>query len=151
MTASYPATVKSFTTKVDFTDTVLAEHVNTLQDEVNSLELNLGTYLRTSSGWVGSFDQVTTTWDTLKDRIANIEYGLSTVYGAKIPTGGTTGQILAKTSGSNYATSWVDGNFLPSQTGNTGKYLTTNGSSASWATITATGGETISSFLLAGC
>ena len=150
MTASYPAAVKSFTTKVDFTDTVLAAHVNDLQDEVNSLQLNLGTFIKTGSGWVGSFDQITTAWNTLKDRIANIEYGLNTAYAAKLPTGGTTGQVLVKSSGSNYATQWATGNFLPSQTDNSGKYLTTDGSTASWATV-AQGGETISSFLLAGC
>jgi hypothetical protein len=150
VTASYPISVKTFTTKVDFTDTVLAEHVNSLQEEVRSLEVTLGTSLATGSGWVGSFDQVTTNWNTLKDRIANIEYGLNIVYGAKIPTGGTTGQVLVKTSGSNYATEWATGNFLPPQSGNDGKYLTTDGSSATWATVTQ-GGETISSFLLAGC
>ena len=150
MTASYPAAVKSFTTKVDFTDTVLAEHVNSLQDEVNALQLNLGTFIKTGSGWVGSFDQITTAWNTLKDRLANIEYGLNTAYAAKLPTGGTTGQVLVKTSGSNYASSWQDGNFLPPQTGHPGEYLTTDGSSASWAAV-AQGGEAISSFLLAGC
>jgi hypothetical protein len=150
VTASYPTTVKSFTTKVDFTDSVLAEHVNSLQDEVNSLQLNLGTFIRTSSGWVGSFNQVTTTWDTLKDRLANIEYGLNDVYGARIPSGGTTGQVLVKTSNSSYATQWATFDGLPSQSSNSGKYLTTDGSTASWATV-AQGGETISSFLLAGC
>lgn len=150
MTASYPATVKSFTTKVDFTDSVLAEHVNSLQDEVNALQTNLGTYIRTGSGWIGSFDQVTTSWNTLKDRLANIEYGLKDAYDAMIPSGGTTGQVLIKSSNSSYATEWADGNFLPSQTGEDGKYLTTDGSTASWATV-AQGGETISSFLLAGC
>lgn len=150
MTASYPATVKSFTTKVDFTDTVLAEHVNSLQDEVNSIQSNLGTYIKTGSGWIGSFDQVTTSWNTLKDRIANIEYGLNDAYGAMIPSGGTTGQVLVKSSNSSYATEWTDGNFLPPQSGEEGKYLTTDGSTASWATV-AQGGETISSFLLAGC
>jgi len=150
VTASYPAAVKSFTTKVDFTDTVLAAHVNDLQDEVNSLQANLGTYIKTGSGWVGSFDQVTTAWNTLKDRIANIEYGLNTAYAAKLPTGGTTGQVLVKSSNDNYAASWATGDFLPSQSGQDGKYLTTDGSTASWATV-AQGGETISSFLLAGC
>ncbi len=72
--------MKSFVTKVDFADTVLAEHVNSLQDEVNSLQANLGTLIKTGSGWVGVFDQVTTNWDTLKDRLANIEYGLGDVY-----------------------------------------------------------------------
>ena len=80
MTAAYPATVKSFTTKVDFSDTVLAEHVNSLQEEVNALQANLGTFIKTGSGWVGEFDQVTTAWNTLKDRLANIEYGLGEVY-----------------------------------------------------------------------
>jgi hypothetical protein len=150
VTAAYPSTVKSFTTKVDFTDTVLAEHVNSLQDEVRSLETNLGTSIATGSGWIGSFDQITINWNTVKDRIANIEYGLNVAYTAKLPTGGTTGQVLVKSSGSDYDTGWVDGNFLPSQSGNNGKYLTTNGSTASWATV-AQGGETISSFLLAGC
>lgn len=149
MTAAYPASVKSFLTRVDFTDTVLAEHVNSLQDEVNIIEANLGTYIKTGSGWVGSFDQVTTSWNTLKDRLANIEYGLNDVWGA-IPTGGSTGQVLTKTSGSDYATSWSTLDALPSQSGHTGEFLTTNGSSATWAAV-AQGGETISSFLLAGC
>jgi hypothetical protein len=80
VTAAYPSSVKSFTTKVDFTDTVLAEHVNSLQEEVNALQNNLGTLIKTGSGWVGSVDFVTTNWNTLKDRLANIEYGLKDVY-----------------------------------------------------------------------
>jgi hypothetical protein len=80
VTASYPSAVKSFTTKVDFTDTVLAEHVNSLQEEVIALQENLGTSIKTGSGWVGVFDVSTTNWDTLKDRLANIEYGLKDVY-----------------------------------------------------------------------
>lgn len=150
MTASYPTSVKSFTTKVDFADTVLAEHVNSLQDEVNALEATFGTAIKTGSGWVGSFDQITTNWNTLKDRIANIEYGLNIAYGAKLPTGGSSGQVLIKNSGTDYDASWTTFTGLPSQTGNNGKYLTTDGSTASWGTV-AQGGETISSFLLAGC
>ena len=80
MTAAYPSSVKSFTTKVDFSDTVLAEHVNSLQEEVNALQNNLGTLIKTGSGWVGSVDFITSNWNTLKDRLANIEYGLKDVY-----------------------------------------------------------------------
>lgn len=149
MTASYPASVKSFTTKVDFSDTVLAEHVNSLQDEVNSIQNNLGTYIKTGSGWVGSFDQITTSWDSLKDRLANIEYGLNDVWNA-VPVGGSTGQVLTKVSGSNYATQWSTIDALPSQSGNSGRYLTTDGSSASWQVV-ATGADAFSQFLLAGC
>lgn len=46
---------------------------------------------------------------------------------------GNAGKYL-KTDGS--ATSWATVDALPSQTGNSGKYLTTNGTSASWASIT---------------
>ncbi len=91
MTAAYPASVKSFTTKVDFADTVLAEHVNTLQLEVNAVQANLGTLIKTGSGWVGEFDLVTTNWDSLKDRIENIEYGLGEVYNDYVSlSGGST-------------------------------------------------------------
>lgn len=150
MTALYPASIKSFTTKADFTDTVLAEHVNSLQDEVRSLESTIGTYISVGSGWIGSFDQITTNWNTLKDRLANIEYGLNAVYTERLPAGGTTGQVLVKNSGTDYDIGWSTANFLPSQTGQTGKYLTTNGTSASWSAV-AQAGETISSFLLVGC
>lgn len=150
MTALYPSSVKSFTTKVDFTDTVLAEHVNSLQDEVKALESTVGTYINVGSGWVGSFDQITTNWNSLKDRLANIEYGLNAVYTERLPAGGTTGQVLVKTSNSDYAIGWSTGNFLPDQQDNNGKFLTTDGTTATWATV-AQGGETISSFLLAGC
>ena len=151
MTAQYPAAVKSFTTKVDFTDLILAEHVNTLQEEVRSLQSNLGTYISVGSGWVGTFDQITTNWDNLKDRLANIEYGLNTVYTERIPSGGSTGQVLVKSTNDNYDVEWATFDNLPSQSGNDGKYLTTNGSTASWATVAQGGGETISPFLLAGC
>ena len=91
MTASYPAAVKSFSTKVDFADTVLAEHVNSLQEEVNSIQANLGTLIKTGSGWVGDFDLVTTSWNTLKDRLANIEYGLKDIYDEYVSdVGGST-------------------------------------------------------------
>lgn len=106
MTSSYPSSVKPFLSKTDFVDTVFAEHVNSLQDEVASIETTLGTNVKTGSGWVGSFDQVTSNWSTLKDRINNIEYGLNTAIAAKLPTGGTTGQVLVKSSGSDYAVSW---------------------------------------------
>ena len=149
MTASYPAAVKSFVTKVDFADTILAEHVNSLQEEVNSLQANLGTFIKTGSGWVGNFDQVTTAWDSLKDRLANIEYGLADVWNA-VPVGGATGQVLTKTSGTDYATQWSTINALPSQSGNNGRYLTTDGSTASWQVV-ATGADAFSQFLLAGC
>jgi hypothetical protein len=148
MTAYYPTAIKSdYSTKVDFSDTILAIHVNSLQEEVTAIESNLGTYIRTSSGWVGTFDKTISTWDSLKDRLANIEYGLNKA----MPDGGTSGQVLVKSSSADYDVAWgtvSGGSSLPSQSGNNGKYLTTNGSTASWGTVAA--GETISSLLLIG-
>jgi hypothetical protein len=46
--------------------------------------------------------------------------------------GGNSGKYLT-TNGTT--SSWASVDALPSQTGNSGKYLTTNGTTASWATI----------------
>ena len=58
---------------------------------------------------------------------------------------GQTGKYLT-TNGT--VSSWGVVDALPSQTGNAGKYLTTNGSTASWATITTDPTPTV--FLLGG-
>lgn len=56
--------------------------------------------------------------------------------GASLPTQtGNSGKYLT-TDGSN--PSWATVDALPTQTGNSGKYLTTNGSIASWATLNLT-------------
>ena len=141
----YPGAVRNFGADVvNYTDTILAEHVNYLRAEVNSIETVLGTYLTLSSGFIGSYTEpvITYTWDSLKDRLANIEYGLHTAYAAKVPTGGSTGQILQKNSGTNYDFSWVTFTGLPSQSSNSGKFLTTDGSSASWQTISQVPSQT---------
>lgn len=48
---------------------------------------------------------------------------------------GTDGQYLQADSTQADGVKWATVDALPSQTGNSGKYLTTNGSTASWATI----------------
>jgi len=63
-----------------------------------------------------------------------------------IPTQSTHSGKYLTTNGS--AASWATVDALPSQTGNSGKYLTTNGTSASWATITTDPTPTV--FLLGG-
>lgn len=58
---------------------------------------------------------------------------LEDVIGGILPSqAGNTGKYLT-TNGSSL--SWTTVDALPSQSGNNGKYLTTNGSAASWATI----------------
>jgi hypothetical protein len=146
VTAYYPSQVKSdFGTHVNFTETIIANHVNALQAEMTAVETTLGSAITTSSGWIGSFDQTTTTWNTLKDRIANIEYGINNALTA-VPQGGTSGQVLTKNSGNDYDASWKTFNALPSFVDNAGKYLTNDGTSASWAAVEAS----ISPILLIG-
>ena len=191
MTASFPGSVRPFSSRVDLRDTVLANDVNSLQEEVNAIETAIGTAANTNkplaSTYTGSF-ALTTTWTTLSDRLANIEAGLvngvgsSSIYATKasptftgtvtipsliltnaltVPYGGTglnaiaTGDLLygsatntlsRLSAGTNgYLLTLVSGVpawaaapiSLPSQTGNNGKWLTTDGSTASWATISA--------------
>ena len=50
------------------------------------------------------------------------------------PSYGTSGQVLTS-AGSSSVPTWTTLDALPSQTGNSGKYLTTDGTVASWATV----------------
>ena len=52
-----------------------------------------------------------------------------------IPSGGSSGQVLVWSSDGTATWGNASDSALPSQTGNSGKYLTTNGTSASWSTI----------------
>lgn len=134
----YPENIQTFGADVvNFTDTVIAEHVNKLRAEVNSVETVLGTYLTLSSGWIGSFVQPTVsyTWSSLKTRLANIEYGLHEAYAAKVPAAGTQYQVLQKNSSSDFDFSWATISTVPAQSTHSGKFLTTNGSTASWSVI----------------
>jgi hypothetical protein len=110
VSATYPAALISFGVDVvDFSDTVLANHVNTLRAEVAAIEATVGVSPKLSSGWVGEFTQpsISYTWNTVKDRLNNIEYGISAVYAAIIPTGGTANQVLVKNSSTDYDFSWT--------------------------------------------
>ena len=60
----------------------------------------------------------------------------------------TNGYALTVNSATATGLAWAAIDALPSQTGNTGKYLTTNGSAASWATITTD--PTPTAFMLGG-
>jgi hypothetical protein len=52
-----------------------------------------------------------------------------------ISNAGSNGQFLSKQTGNNGGLTWADVDALPTQTSNSGKYLTTNGSAASWAVL----------------
>jgi hypothetical protein len=61
---------------------------------------------------------------------------------------GTNGYFLKANSGAALGVEWAAVDALPSQTGNSGKYLTTDGSTASWGAITTDPNPSI--FMLMG-
>ena len=48
---------------------------------------------------------------------------------------GSNNQVLTADSATTSGVKWATADALPSQTGNSGKYLTTNGTTASWGTV----------------
>lgn len=94
----------------------------------------------------------TTQWSTNNPILAEGEIGIdTTVDRFKVGDGATAWNSLAwaenlpsQTSNSGKylttdgtTTSWATVDALPSQTGNSGKYLTTNGTTASWSVVEA--------------
>jgi len=76
--ATYPGSVRSFTTKVDVTGIVYAAHPNDLQEEVVAIESILGITpsLSTTPNAGGTFAATTTSFATVSARLANIETGI---------------------------------------------------------------------------
>ena len=67
--------------------------------------------------------------------------------GAAVPT--QTGQSGKYLTTDGTSASWANVVALPTQTGQTGKYLTTDGTTASWTTVTTTpGANTITATML---
>jgi hypothetical protein len=73
---------------------------------------------------------------TIIDAKGNIIVGTATDTPAVLAVG-TDGQYLVADSEAATGVAWVDVDALPSQTSQSGKYLTTDGTDASWATIDA--------------
>lgn len=80
MTASYPTSVRNYVARVDLVDTVIADNVNSLQEEIRAIETVLGSSATSTnplvSTYTGSFSTLTTSWGTVGARLANIEAGL---------------------------------------------------------------------------
>jgi hypothetical protein len=96
MAAVFPNSVRNYTPQQDLVNTIIADNVNSLQEEVKKIEEVLGSAATSqnplTSSWTGTFSQATT-WGTIYDRFANIEAGLvSGVANAPYPltSGGST-------------------------------------------------------------
>jgi len=104
MVASYPVSVRNYDAKVDLVDIVVADNVNSLQEEVKAIETALGVSATSTSPLVstfaGTWSTATTSWGTLGARLLNIEAGLVSGVGANAPyvlkTGGS--QVLTATN-----------------------------------------------------
>ena len=105
---------------------------------------NSGKYL-TTNGSAASWASTVVPSDYSAKGVILVGTGSGT-YAAQ--TIGTNGQYLQADSTQADGVKWATVDALPSQTGNSGKYLTTNGTSASWATITTD--PTPTAFLLGG-
>lgn len=91
---TYPNAIKIFTRKVDLQDLVVAQDVNQLYDEVETIETQLGAGGVTTSGTWGSsgtFTTNTTSWTGLNTRLQNIENGVYSAFTFRVKTtGGST-------------------------------------------------------------
>lgn len=112
--ASFPTSNRTFTAKIDVSDTIYADHINVLQEEVRALSTSLNgepvvTNVLTST-YTGTFTNATTTWTNLSSRLLNIEAGLvngvaNAPYVRKVggdtiqPASGTTALTLKTTAG----------------------------------------------------
>jgi hypothetical protein len=137
MAVYYPGNIKNdFSSKVDFTDTVIASHINDLQGEVTAIETTLGTYPLTSSGWgTSGFDTTTTTWSTVKDRINNIEVGIANT---RAQVAAITAETLAGTALKSTITGSSLVSFGTSPVLNDPKiYLSINSKTASYTAVLA--------------
>jgi len=135
MAVYYPGNIKNdFSSKVDFTDTVIASHINDLQGEVTAIETTLGTYPLTSSGWgTTGFDTTTTTWSTVKDRINNIEVGIANT---RAQVAAISAETLAGTTLKSTITGSSLTSFGTSPVLNDPKmYMSINGKTASYTAV----------------
>ena len=78
MTASYPLAVRPFQNKTNVIDIIDASHPNSLQEEVVAIESTIGLNpaLSTTPSPTGSFISTSTQFNTLIQRLANIETGV---------------------------------------------------------------------------
>jgi hypothetical protein len=101
MAATYPASIRSFTTKVNIRDIIDETDPNYLQEEVVAIETILGVTpsLSTTPSASGTFNPNATTFVSVSARLANIETGIvadtHTQYLKKVDSSVTTASTSA--------------------------------------------------------
>jgi hypothetical protein len=129
MVAVYPNSVRQYTPQQDLVNTIIADNVNSLQEEVKKIEEVLGSATTSqnplTSTWTGSFSQATT-WGTIYDRLANIEAGLISGVTGLLPTI-VRGDLVIGSGTSTIARLALGAN---------GTVLTSNGTTATWTAPT---------------
>ena len=96
MAATYPGTVRTFTSKVNEVTVIDASHPNSLQEVVVAIENTLGVNPQISSGLTGTYVSAGTTFASVSARLDNIEKGI---------TGDTHTQYLKSTGGATITAS----------------------------------------------
>lgn len=119
MAASYPASTKYFTNRVNNTDPVVADDVNLAYAEITAIESVVGTTPSVSSNWgTGGADYTSAKdWTTVDARIDNIELGLIDVFNHRVKTtGGSTISSTSTTVGLTINTSGTGNLFVAGNT-----------------------------------
>lgn len=113
MAATYPGSVRTYLAKVDLVDTVIADNVNSLQEEIRAIETVLGSTATNTnpliSTYAGTFSTATTAWGTVGARLTNIE--------AALVNGVPNSPYVAITGGSTVTTASNKGLVLKTGTG----------------------------------
>lgn len=97
MAASYPSSIRVFTTKVNVTDVVDASHPNSVQEEVVAIQSTLGAspQVSTAPSSGGTFTATSTTFASVNARLANIETGIvSDAHSQYLRKAGDTNNII---------------------------------------------------------
>lgn len=93
----------------------------------------IGTYAKASAAYAIQLSTGTnSTENTLQFRTYRLVDASGYIPAARLASGGSAGQALKKTDS---GMEWGDVDGLPSQSGHSGEFLTTNGTIASWATV----------------
>ena len=147
-------TADAFETTLTVTDPT-ADRTITLPDAAGTVQLRVADVDDTEIGYLnGVTSGIQTQLDgkvdeSLFDAKGDIIVASADNTPAKLGVG-TNGYILTANSGATNGVEWAAAPIsLPSQTGNSGKYLTTDGSTASWGTVSSYSAPTIGSTSIA--